>query len=88
MTYDYDDNEAVVVTLETTAGTNTLAILELTTNGTYMPVIRRVPYTGGARWVVTAPPRYSGGNWQPTTYNFTVQTLVDGTLSAGMRWEV
>lgn len=85
-TFNYEDNERVIVTLTTTSGANTLAKLELTGNYSTLPMVRRVPYSGGARWIVATSPRYSGG-WQPTDYTFTVQTLVNGTLSAKMYWE-
>lgn len=84
--FNYDDNERVVVTLQTTSGANTLANLEISDNYG-PPIVRRVPYSGGARWIVTNAPRQSGGNWAPTTYNFTVQTLINGTLSAKMIWD-
>ena len=85
--FDYEDNERVVVTLATSSGANTLAKLEISGNYTELPIVRRVPYSGGARWIVSNAYRISGGAWAATTYNFTVQTLVNGTLSAKMIWE-
>lgn len=85
--FDYEDNERVVVTLNTSEGANTLAKLEIDGDYDIPPIIRRVPYSGGARWVVANAPRYSSGGWAPTHYNFTVQTLVNGTLAAKMIWE-
>lgn len=88
--YDYytEEIERVEVTLTTTSGANTFAKLELSGNATEAyPKIRRVPYSGGARWIVTNVPRRSDGNWQATSYTFTVQTMVDGTLTAKMIWE-
>jgi len=89
-TFDYEDNERVVVTLTTPSGVNTLANLELVGNYDTLPTVERVPYSGGARWHVTTSPRYNWDDhtWLPTTYTFTVQTLVNGTLSAAMYWEV
>lgn len=83
----YDDLERVVVTLETDRAIPTIAKLELSGNFDTLPTVRRVPYATGARWVVTTNARTVGGSWAATTYNFTVQTLVNGTLSAKMIWE-
>lgn len=85
--FNYDDNERIVVTFSTNSGANTLAKLEISGDYTILPQVRRVPYSGGARWIVANAPRTSGGNWQTTSYNFTVQSLVNGTLSAKMIWE-
>lgn len=87
--YDYEDNERVVVTLTTPSGYNTLATIEISGNYDVMPVVKRVPFTGGVRWYVSTSPRYNWDDhtWLPTTYNFTVQTLINGTLSAKMYWE-
>lgn len=79
--------ERVVLTLDTEMGANTLATLELETNADAAPNIRRVPYNGGARWVITNQPRvqsgsWQSGNWLPTTYRFQVQSLVKGILRA------
>lgn len=84
--FDYEDNERVVLTLDTPSGANTIAKLEIDGNYTELPIVRRMPYSGGARWVISNAPRYSGGAWASTTYNFTVQTLINGTLSAKMIW--
>lgn len=90
MSYDYEDAERVVVTLDTPSGVNTLATLELDGDYDEMPVIRRVPYTGGARWTVTTSPSYNWNDhtWRATNYKFVVHSLVDGVLSACMFWEV
>ena len=87
VSFDYEDNERVVVTLDTATGSNTLATLEISGNFEIPPVVRRVPYSGGARWVVMTAPRYAGGSWAATTYHFQVLTLVNGTLNAKMIWE-
>lgn len=86
--FSQDDLERVVVTLSTSSGANTIAKLEISGNYDTLPTVRRVPFSGGARWVVTNSPRQSGGSWTPTTYNFTVHSLVNGTINAGMIWEV
>ena len=85
--FDYEENERVIVTLATTTGANTIAKIEIDGDYSTLPVVRRVPYIGGARWVVSTSPKYGGGGWQATNYSFTVQTLVNGTLSAKMYWE-
>ncbi len=88
--YDYyaEEMERVEVTLDTSSGANTFAKLELSGNATdAYPRVRRIPYSGGARWIVTNTPRTSGGDWEATSYVFTVQTMVDGTLTAKMIWE-
>lgn len=77
-----NEPERVVVTLATNTGSNTLAKLEISTDGA-APIVRRVPFSGGARWVVTAPAK---AGWSATNYNFVVQTLVNGTLTAKMIW--
>lgn len=87
-TTTYPDYERTVLTFATAYGQNTVAQLELTTNATLSPKIQRVPYSGGARWIINAQPRLDGNNnWLATTYNFTVQTAIDGTLSAKMIWQ-
>lgn len=88
--YDFygDEVERVVVTLTTKTGANTFAKLEISGNAAdAYPTVRRVPFQGGARWVVSNGPRYDGGNWAPTNYTFTVHTMLDGELSAKMAWE-
>mgnify|MGYP006908799114 CR=1 FL=1 len=85
--FSYADQERVVVTLSTSSGTNTLAQLEVSGNYNQAPIVRRIPYSGGARWIVSNAPKLSGLNWSSTTYNFAVQTLVNGTISAKMIWE-
>lgn len=87
--YSFDGNERVVVTFTTSRGSNTLATLEFTSDGIKADLkIKRVPYSGGARWVVYDMPNYdSGGNRIDTHYTFTVQSAVDGTLGAKMIWQ-
>lgn len=87
--YSFDGNERVVVTFTTSRGSNTLATLELTSDAIKADLkIKRVPYSGGARWVVYDMPNYDGGgNRIDTHYSFTVQSAVDGTLGAKMIWQ-
>lgn len=90
--YEFDGNERVVVTYATSRGSNTLATLEMTIDGFRNSLkVKRVPYTGGARWIVYNTPTYAevGGNYQrvATNYTFTVQSAVDGTLDARMIWQ-
>ena len=87
-TYTYADYERTILTFTTDRGQNTLAQLELTTNGEYPPVVRRLAYSGGARWMIMGAPRFDGGgNWVTTTFNFTVHSAIDGNLSAKMIWQ-
>lgn len=85
--FDYEDNERVVLTLDTPSGANTIAKLEITGDYTELPIVRRIPYSGGARWIISNAPRMVGGAWATTQYEFTVQTLINGTLSAKMIWD-
>jgi len=77
------DPESVIVTFNTNSGINTLAKLEATTDNSRLPLVRRVPFSGGARWSVTANPKgdFDGNNWSPTNYTFTVQAASEGTLT-------
>lgn len=75
------DPERVIVTFATDSGANTIAKLEITTDNDYLPIVRRVPYSGGARWYVTAGSK-DEDSWEATNYNFTVQSMINGTLSA------
>ena len=87
--YDYAAFERIVITLDTPEGVNTIAKLEFSIDSPFVLSVKRVPYNGGARWIVTGVPNQQGGGaWAPSTYNFAVQTLVDGTLTAKMFWEV
>ena len=81
--YEYEDQERVQVTPITNSAA-TLAKLEISGNYATPPIVRRAPFSGGARWIVSSAPRFGSGGWEPTTYNFTVQTLVNGSLSAEM----
>lgn len=88
--YEFDGNERVVVTYATSRGSNTLATLEMTIDGlTANLKVKRVPYAGGARWIIYNSPTYGGADYKriPTNYVFTVQSAVDGSLSARMIWQ-
>lgn len=77
--YVQDDAERVIVTLDTDAGVNTIAKLEMTCDNPYgRPYVRRLPYVGGARWMVTCASKYP---YAPTNILFTVQSMIEGTLS-------
>ena len=90
--------ETVQVTFRCEAGINTFASLEIDKlNGEEAGLRtisqRRIPYSGGARWLVTVAPNatligttgyYS---WNPTQLKFAVQSAVKGTLEAKMIWQ-
>lgn len=88
-TYEFDGNERVLVTYDTNTGANTLATLEMTTDGIAVDLkTQRVPYSGGARWLIYSMPNYdSNGNRIATNYTFTVHAAVEGTLGAKMIWQ-
>lgn len=87
--YKFDGNERVVVTFATNRGSNTIATLEMTTDAFKSDLkFKRVPYSGGARWIVYNMANFDGqGNRIDTHYNFTVQSAIDGALGAKMVWE-
>ena len=86
--YNFDGNERVLVTFNTSRGSNTVAALEMTTDGLKADLkTKRIPYTGGARWIIYDLPNYDSGNRIDTHYTFTVQSAIDGTLEAKMIWE-
>lgn len=81
--YDMNAAERVLVTFTTSRGSNTIAALEITVdNAKASPEVRRVDYSGGARWEVIGQPNMNYPNWNPTEYTFTVHSMVDGTLTA------
>lgn len=85
-----DGNERVAVTFNTSSGANTLAVLEITSDNSDAVNfdVKRVPFSGGAKWIVSASPRYdSSYNRQDTHYTFVVHSVMDGTLEAKMIWE-
>jgi len=74
-----DDAERAILTFNTTSGVNTIAKLELTTDSVYArPYVRRLPYSGGARWSITCAARVP---YAPINIVFTVRALAEGTLS-------
>ncbi len=78
----HNDQERVIVTFAAKTGSNTIAKLEMSTSNPALPVVRRRLYSGGAQWVVTnGPDQAPGGSWKATTYNFTVQSSVDGNIT-------
>lgn len=88
--------ETIVVTFTCSGGINTFATLEIeelvATSGLGVITTTRVPYNGGARWLVTAQPNVtlqpSGWyTWQPTKLRFVVKSAVEGQLGAKMIWE-
>lgn len=89
------DDETIVVTFDCDAGINTFASLEIdpinVKSGMAVLTVERVPYSGGAQWLITLQPRstQSGGYdvWQPSTLNFAVQSAAPGTLGAKMIWQ-
>lgn len=90
------DVETIIVTFNCSAGINTFANLEIdyidTSPGWAVVTCRRIPYAGGARWIVTTQPNFSGSapsqyQWLPTTLRFAVQSAVEGTLTARMIWQ-
>ena len=77
-----NDQERVVITWNTLTGMNTIGTLEIAPNDNpSLPLIRRVAYTGGARWIINNHPDTSTGSWRPTPYSITVHSFVDGTLT-------
>ena len=85
-------DERVVVTFTTENGANTPAVLELRTDNAYVSssfgklVVQRVPYSGGARWIVESVPN-DPNNWRTTNYTFVVHSLIRGSLGAKMIWQ-
>lgn len=81
-----DDPERMVVTYDTETGVNTLAALEIdvenpSSTGTW-PIWRRIPYSGGAQWIVEIPVQYDANYARiATVLDFVVQAMVPGTLT-------
>ena len=74
-----DDAERVLLTFDTISGVNTIAKLELSTdNRLARPYVRRLPYSGGARWSITCAAR---NPYAPTNITFTVRSMIEGILS-------
>ena len=86
--------ERVVVTFDCDGRQNTFASLEmdLIDANDWAVWQKRVPYSGGARWIVMFHVNGSldgQGNfqWKPTIVKFAVESAIPGTLGAKMVWE-
>ena len=81
---EFDGIGRVEITFTSSRGANALAFLEVKNNdaGTETVAIkyRRVPYSGGAKWILF------GINTE-TVYTIQVQTAMQGTLGAKMIWQ-
>lgn len=82
--------ERICITFRTKSGANTIAKLEF--NSDYIGIgfgvafrfrtIRRARFSGGARWIITSPPKYTeDSSWSPINYNIAVHSIVEGTLT-------
>lgn len=84
--YSFEGVARVVVTFTSSMGANALATLEVSWDdggiGMTDYKVRRVPYAGGARWIVYNSPINS-----TIDYTFTVHSAVQGTLGAKMIWQ-
>lgn len=83
-TYEYDENgaERILVTFTTSRGSNTIACLEVNVDhADASPVVQRIPYNGGAKWIITGQPYMIYPNWYSTEYTITVHSMVDGSLT-------
>lgn len=88
--------EEVQVTFDCSSGSNTIASLEImeidTTSGLMIISSRRVPYSGGARWIITISPNVTLQDsgyytWAQSTIEIAVQSMLPGTLGAKMLWQ-
>lgn len=89
--------ERFVITFDCDGGSNTFASLELTPVGvSQIPIVwsKKVPYSGGARWVVLVWDNgtYSTDGsytytWRPNRFNIAVQSAMPGRLGAKMIWQ-
>lgn len=93
---DRFDVETVIVTFTCDAGINTFANLEINfvdvKAGLAVVSCRRVPYSGGARWLVTVQPKSTMDSlgyytWQASILKFAVQSATPGNLTAKMIWQ-
>lgn len=88
--YSFSGGERVIVEFRTVNGLNTLADLEYTWSqgdNVNLPKCFRIPFNGGVAWEVSGVANTSGDGWQATTYNFKVNSAVDGVLTARMIWQ-
>lgn len=76
-----NDPERFIVTYTTLTGANTLAKLEISTDQTSPSLkVRRIPYSGGARWSVVMNSR-DYATWATTNCVITIQALLDGNIT-------
>ena len=83
----FPDDERIIITFNTDTGANTIAELEVNvlnqnpTAGTW-PTVRRVPFSGGAQWLVRVNPNFDANfNRQPTNLDFLVVSMIPGTIT-------
>lgn len=89
--------EIVVVTFDCPAGNNTFASLELSKEplaALDSTSVRRVPYAGGAKWLIEVQPNVDSDPdhssyylWNPTTLNIAIQSASEGVIGVKMIWE-
>lgn len=83
----FPDNERTLITFSTNTGANTIAELEVNvlnpnpTAGVW-PIVRRIPFSGGAQWIVVVNPNIDANfNRQPTNLGFMVVSMIPGTMT-------
>lgn len=87
--------EPIIVTFDCDSGINTFATLEIEREAhTPLDLIstKRLPYSGGAQWMVTVNPKVTAlpsgyYSWTSTTLKFVVKSAAEGQLGAKMIWE-
>lgn len=90
--------ETIEVTFDCSAGINIFANLEINTievsnNNWAVISSRRIPYSGGAKWLITVNPNIQmiGDTgiyeWSPSKLLFAVQSAAPGIISARMIWD-
>lgn len=93
---DKFDHETIELTFDCAYGINTFANLEMrfvsVSSGFVVATTRRVPYSGGARWLIIVQPKATSDSlgyytWYPSTIEFAVQSAAQGTLRAKMLWQ-
>lgn len=96
---DYDTrlgDEFVEITFDSEEGINPFAMLEMVnTNAEERDIIitKRVPYDGGARWVVELSPNITPVgetgyySWEPNVMRFVVRSFVRGRIGVKMLWD-
>ena len=93
------DTETFVVTFTCDKGINTFASIEFKNitaeqkGRTSYLTHRRVPFAGGAKWIVTTQPNATLNSgtgfytWEPTKIKIAVQSAAEGTLGVKMIWQ-